>query len=69
MSYLLSVGETDVKGLIENVLGLSAFSSIPQGDYLLLLDHMMNINHLEQMEGGGLIIGRAGERVVNDYNF
>lgn len=69
MSYLLSAGEATGRELAESILPLSCFRYIPQEDYLLLLRHLLSIGHLQKMEDGGLIIGRAGEKVVNDYHF
>ncbi len=37
--------------------------------YRILLRHLLLIGHLQKMESGGLIIGRAGEKVVSDYHF
>ena len=69
MSYLLSSGEVTPKRLLEEVLSLSCFRYIGKEDYFLLLRHLLEIGHLQKMEDGGLIIGPAGERVVNDYHF
>lgn len=69
MSYLFAAGEASAKELAEQVLGLACFRSIPQADYLLLLRHLLAIGHLQKMEGGGLLIGREGEKIVNDYHF
>ncbi len=69
MSHLLSAGELPAKRLADAVLGLSCFRHIPQEDYGLLLNHLLEIGHLQKMEEGGLIIGREGEKVVNDYRF
>lgn len=69
MSYLLSAGEVSVKRLFDEVLSLSSFRYIQREEYLLLLKHLLNIGHLQKMEDGGLIIGPAGEKIVNDYHF
>ena len=69
MSYLLSSGEVPAQKLFCDILGLSPFREIPKEDYALLLRHLLEIGHLQKMETGGLIIGPAGEKVVNDYHF
>ncbi|NLO47617.1 MAG: DEAD/DEAH box helicase [Clostridiales bacterium] len=69
MSHLLSAGESTPQKLARDLLGLSSFSHIPQEDYKLLLRHLIEIEHIQQTENGGLIIGRKGERVVNDFHF
>lgn len=68
MSYLLSAGEATARELMGAVLRLSCFQEIPQEDYRILLRHLLLIGHLQKMESGGLIIGRAGEKVVSDYH-
>lgn len=69
MSCLLSEGETEAGRLAEKILGLSCFKHISKADYRLLLRHLLSVDQLQRMEDGGLIIGRAGEKVVNDYHF
>lgn len=69
MSYMLSRGEATAQRLAKDVLGLSAFSHISIEDYALLLRHLLEIGHLQELDEGGFIVGRAGERVVNDYHF
>lgn len=69
MSFLVSQGEATPEQLRDGVLSLSSFRHIPREDYALLLRHLLDIGHLQQVEDGGLIIGRAGEKVVNDYHF
>jgi ATP-dependent Lhr-like helicase len=69
MSHLLSVGEATPQKLARDVLSLKSFAHIPQEDYKLLLNHLLGIEHLQETENGGLIIGRKGERVVNDFHF
>ena len=69
MSFLLSGGETSPANLAQAVLGLSSFRHIPGEDYKKLLLHLLDIGHLQRMEDGGLIIGPAGEKIVNDYHF
>lgn len=69
MSYLTSAGEATVKKLEADVLGLSSFRKIPREDYRDLISHWLAIGQLQEMEHGGLIIGRHGERVIGDYHF
>ena len=69
MSHLLSVGESTAQKLARDILGLESFSHIPQEDYRRLLRHLLEIEHIQETENGGLIIGRKGERVVNNYRF
>lgn len=69
MSHLRSSGELSPAKLAEDLLNLSCFSSITQADYRILLQHLLEIEHLEETELGGLIIGRRGEPIVNHYQF
>jgi ATP-dependent Lhr-like helicase len=69
MSTLASMGELSPAALAQRVLTLAPFQSITQEDYRALLHHLLEVDHLEQLESGGLIIGLAGEKVVNNYRF
>lgn len=69
MSTLASHGEMTPGELASHVLALSCFHRITQDDYRLLLKHLMEIDHINRTENGGLIVGIAGERVVNNYKF
>jgi ATP-dependent Lhr-like helicase len=69
MSHLLSVGEMTPQKLAQDILGLKSFRHISQEDYKLLLKHLIDIQHIQETENGGLIIGRNGETVVNDFHF
>ena len=55
--------------LAQTVLTLGCFREISQEDYRKLLRYLVHIEQLEQTERGGLIIGRAGEKVVNSHKF
>ena len=35
----------------------------------MLLRHLIKIDHIQVTEGGGLIVGLAGERIVNNFKF
>ena len=69
MSTLASHGEMTPAELASRVLSLSCFQRITQDDYRLLLRHLIEIDHINRTENGGLIVGLAGERVVNNYKF
>lgn len=69
MSTLASHGEMTPGELASRVLTLSCFHRITQDDYRLLLRHLIEIDHINRTENGGLIVGLAGERVVNNYKF
>ncbi|MCR4891136.1 MAG: ATP-dependent helicase [Lachnospiraceae bacterium] len=69
MSTLSSCGEMTPGELASRVLPLTCFQRITQDDYRLLLRHLIEIDHINLTENGGLILGISGERVVNNYKF
>jgi ATP-dependent Lhr-like helicase len=69
MSWLKSSGELSPAGLAGTVLSLGCFKHISQDDYKYLLNHLIEIGHLQHTEQGGLIIGREGEKIINSHHF
>ena len=69
MSTLASCGELSPRALADRVLRLSYFHRICQEDFKVLLRHLIRTDHIQQTEQGGLIVGLAGERVVNSFKF
>ncbi len=69
MSTLASCGEMTPGELASRVLPLAAFRNITQEDYRALLRHLLEIDHINRTENGGLILGLAGERITNSYKF
>ena len=69
MSILASCGELSPKALADRVLRLHYFHRITQEDYKVLLRHLIQNDHIQQTAQGGLIVGLAGERVVNSFKF
>ena len=69
MSTLASCGEMTPGELASRVLTLAAFQRITADDYRVLLRHLLEIDHISRTENGGLIVGLAGERIVNNYKF
>jgi len=69
MSTLASCGEMTPVALASRVLPLSYFYRISQEDYKLMLRHLIQIDHIEQTENGGLIVGITGERITNNFRF
>ncbi|MBO4392020.1 MAG: DEAD/DEAH box helicase [Clostridia bacterium] len=69
MSTLASHGEMTPAELASRVLTLSAFHNICKEDYQTLLLHLIETDHINRTENGGLILGLTGERTVNNYKF
>ena len=69
MSTLASCGELSPRALADRVLRLAYFRQISQEDYKILLRHLISTDHIQATDQGGLIVGLAGERVVNSFKF
>lgn len=69
MSTLASCGELTPSALASKVLSLSYFNRISKDDYKILLRHLLEKDHIQRTDEGGLIIGITGERVVNSFKF
>lgn len=69
MSYIASMGEVSAAGLAQYILTLFPFQYVTQDDYKDLLKFLLDIEHLEKSERGGLIIGINGEKIVSHYDF
>ena len=69
MSILKSNGEMSPAALAQTVLGMESFRHITQEDYKKLLAYLLDLEQLQRTEQGGLIIGRAGEPIVNSHKF
>ncbi len=69
MATLASCGELTPPQLAERVLTLPYFHRISLDDYRVLLRHLIDNDHIQVTEAGGLIVGLAGERVTNSFKF
>ncbi|WP_028520428.1 DEAD/DEAH box helicase [Ruminococcus flavefaciens] len=69
MSTLASCGELSPAALASKVLSLKYFHRITQEDYKVLLRHLLENDHIQRTEEGGLIVGLAGESIVNSFKF
>ena len=69
MSTLASCGELAPAQLAKKVLTLNYFHRISTEDYKTLLQHLLDIEHIQRTETGGLIVGLAGERIINSFKF
>lgn len=69
LATLASEGELHPAELAQRVLPLAPFHRVTQDDYRLLLHHLLDTDFLELTETGGLIVGLAGERIVNSFKF
>lgn len=69
MSILAAMGELSPAALAAQVLTLPPFSTISQDDFRQLLRYLIDINHIQQTEQGGLLIGLTGEKIVRSFQF
>lgn len=69
MSTLAAGGELSPGALADRVLKLHYFHRVTQEDFKQLLYHLLETDHIQYTEQGGLIVGLAGERVINSYKF
>lgn len=69
MCTLASCGELSPAALASRVLSLHYFHRITQEDYRILLRGLIENDHIQKTEEGGLIVGIAGERQVNSFKF
>ena len=69
LSILASAGEQTPKVLAERVLSLPPIAPLEKETYRALLVSMINQEYIEMTEQKGLIIGLAGERIINSYKF
>ncbi len=69
MSTLASCGELTPPQLAARVLTLKYFHRITQDDFRILLRHLIENDHIQRTDEGGLIVGLAGERIINSFRF
>lgn len=69
MSTLASSGEMTPAELASRVLTLAYFKNVSQDDYKILLRHLIKSDQIQRTENGSLILGLAGEKVVNNFKF
>lgn len=69
MSTIVANTELAPPQLAERILTLYPFRHVTQDQYRDLVRHLIEIDHLEQTEIGGLIVGLGAERLVNNYRF
>lgn len=69
LATLAGEGELSPAQLASRVLTLTYFHRVTTDDFRELLRHLLRNDFVEQTEGGGLIVGLAGERVTGSYKF
>lgn len=69
MSVAGSFGEITAPQLAARVLSLTPFTHVTQDDFRELVLHLIDIDHLQRTDEGGLILGLVGEQIVRSFRF
>ena len=69
MSIIKAHSELSPPQIAARVLDLSPFERITPERFRRLLQHLLDIEHLERTERGDLIIGIEAEKIVNNHRF
>jgi ATP-dependent Lhr-like helicase len=69
MSILAAKEVISPAALAQEILKLPPFTNISQDDYKTLLRYLLDINHIQKTEHDKLMIGLAGEKIVNKFQF
>ena len=69
LSTLASFGEMSARELADKMLCLPPFRNISKEDYKTLLVSMLNSDLLEMTNEKGIIVGLAGERLLQSFKF
>ncbi|GAA5513055.1 ATP-dependent RNA helicase DeaD [Deinococcus carri] len=69
LGALEQYGEQAPRDLAVRVLTLSPFRHVSQEQYRALLQGLLTSDHLQRTDQGGLILGLAGEKLVQDWHF
>ena len=69
MSYLAQRNGVTPNTLVSFFMQSGVFPDVTADDYELLLRHFASISHIEQLADGKLIVGLAGEKILNSRDF
>ena len=69
LSRLIETNGASPKNLVGFFYQSGVFPSIPLGDYAALLKHLAEIDHIEQLDTGEMILGLEGEKVARSRDF
>ncbi len=69
LSVLASFGEMTPRALAEKMLAFPAFKNVSKELYKELIVSMLNLGFLEMTDEKGIIVGLAGERLLNSFKF
>ena len=69
MSTIAALNELNAPELAERILTLAPFREVTPDQFRLLLQHLLEIRHLEKTEINSLILGLEGAKIVGNYWF
>ncbi len=69
MSTLKSMGEAEPAELARAIMTLPPFREFTVEQYQQFLQYLLQLDHIQRTEEGTLIIGMAGEKIVNNFRF
>jgi ATP-dependent Lhr-like helicase len=69
VSNVAAAGELSPQALENIILSMQSFRHISEDDFMNLVMHLVELDHLQVTEERGLIIGLEGEKIVNTYKF
>ena len=69
LAALEQYGELSPAGLAAATLSLTPFRGVTAEQYRTLLLHLLSLDLLQRTDEGGLIIGLAGEKIVQSWHF
>jgi len=69
LARLVETHGSSPRDLVGFFLGSKVFPGVKPDDYADLLKHLAQIDHIEQMPDGDLILGLAGERIARSRDF
>jgi superfamily II DNA/RNA helicase/RecB family exonuclease len=69
LAYLAETGGVTAAALYQRLRGSGAFGDVSQSDFAAILREIGRHDLVEQMGDGSLVLGLAGQRVVESYTF
>ena len=69
LSRLIEMNGSVPRDLVSMFYQSAVFSSIPPEDYATLIKHLAEIDHIEQLNTGEIILGLEGEKVARSRDF
>ncbi|MHB0876624.1 MAG: DEAD/DEAH box helicase [Anaerolineae bacterium] len=69
MSTLAAYGELSPAALAQRVLTLPPFQAVSADDFRVLLHHLIQVDHIQQTDERGLLMGLGAEPVVRNFRF